>query len=159
MSKFEDPILDQPYNDPFACRSPVIYGSFGNRFVAAILDGLIVGIPMAGINFFILGVTDLNGGPNYFSSAFNLIVNWLYFAYMESSERQATIGKAAMNLKVTDMNGQRIDFGRASIRQFSKILSGCMLLIGYIMAAFTDKKQALHDIIAGTLVLDTREYY
>jgi uncharacterized RDD family membrane protein YckC len=73
---------------------------------------------------------------------------------MESSVRQATFGKSVMSLRVTDDGGQRISFGRATGRFFAKIVSGMVpLLIGYIMAAFTEKKQALHDLIAGTLVL------
>jgi uncharacterized RDD family membrane protein YckC len=58
-----------------------------------------------------------------------------------------------MNLKVTDMNGNKIGFGKASGRHFGKILSGMILSIGYIMAAFTEKKQALHDKMAGCLVV------
>jgi uncharacterized RDD family membrane protein YckC len=83
-----------------------------------------------------------------------LILNWLYFAGMESSERQATFGKSVMSLRVTNYEGQRISFGHATGRFFAKIVSGMVpLAIGYIMAAFTEKKQALHDLIAGTLVL------
>jgi uncharacterized RDD family membrane protein YckC len=65
----------------------------------------------------------------------------------------ATVGKMALSLKVTDMEGQRITFGRATGRYFGKWLSAVILLIGFIMAAFTAKKQALHDILASTLVL------
>jgi uncharacterized RDD family membrane protein YckC len=73
---------------------------------------------------------------------------------MESSERQATFGKSVMSLRVTNYEGQRISFGHATGRFFAKIVSGMVpLAIGYIMAAFTEKKQALHDLIAGTLVL------
>jgi uncharacterized RDD family membrane protein YckC len=83
-----------------------------------------------------------------------MIVQWLYFAGMESSERQATLGKSVMSLRVTNSEGQRLSFGHATGRFFAKIVSGLVpLAIGYIMAAFTEKKQALHDLIAGTLVL------
>jgi uncharacterized RDD family membrane protein YckC len=83
-----------------------------------------------------------------------LAVTWLYHAWMESSEWQATIGKKALGLVVTDMAGQRITFGRATGRHFGKIITNLVpLLIGYIMAGFTEKKQALHDMIAGCLVL------
>jgi len=91
-----------------------------------------------------------------FVFAFGLfvIVQWLYFAGMESSTRQATFGKAAMSLRVTDGNGQPLTFGHATGRFFAKIVSGMIpLAIGYIMAGFTAKKQALHDMIASTLVL------
>lgn len=84
-------------------------------------------------------------------------VNWLYHAIMESSTKQATLGKMAISMKVTDMNGNRITFARASGRFFAKILSGLIFNIGYIIAGFTEKKQALHDMIAGTLVIN-KEY-
>jgi uncharacterized RDD family membrane protein YckC len=81
------------------------------------------------------------------------ILHWLYFALMESSTWQATLGKKALGLEVTDLEGKRIGFGRASGRFFGKILSVLILWIGFIMAGFTEKKQALHDMLAGTLVI------
>jgi len=81
------------------------------------------------------------------------ILQWLYFSLMESSAWQATLGKKALGLTVTDLEGRRISFGRATGRYFAKIISSLILFIGYIMAGFTEKKQALHDLIAGTLVL------
>jgi len=72
---------------------------------------------------------------------------------MESSELQATLGKMALGICVTDKYGNRISFGRATGRHFAKIISSLTLGIGYLAAAFTEKKQALHDIIAGCLVL------
>lgn len=71
---------------------------------------------------------------------------------MESSERQATIGKSAMGLIVADENGNRLDVQKALIRNISRLVSGFICLIGYLMAFFTEKKQALHDIIAKTNV-------
>ena len=81
------------------------------------------------------------------------ILHWLYFALMESSTWQATLGKKALGLEVTDLEGKRIGFGRASGRFFGKILSALILWIGFIMAGFTERKQALHDMLAGTLVI------
>jgi len=72
---------------------------------------------------------------------------------MESSVWQATLGKKTLGLRVTDLQGNRISFGRASGRFFGRIISGLTLFIGYIMAGFTEKKQALHDIIASCLVI------
>jgi uncharacterized RDD family membrane protein YckC len=88
-------------------------------------------------------------------SAILLIVigQWLYYALMESSGRQATLGKLALGIVVTDLNGNKITFGRATGRYFGKILSGMIFAIGYIMAGFTERKQALHDIMAGCLVV------
>ena len=78
---------------------------------------------------------------------------WLYFALMESSAWQATLGKKVLGLYVTDLEGRRLGFGRATGRYFAKAISNFTLLIGYVIAGFTKKKQALHDIIAGCLVL------
>jgi len=72
---------------------------------------------------------------------------------MESSDKQATMGKMALGIIVTDLEGNRVSFGRATGRYFAKILSALILLIGYMMTGFTQKKQALHDMIAGTLVI------
>lgn len=80
-------------------------------------------------------------------------VGWLYWAGLESSGLQATLGKRVVGLMVTDMAGQRISFGRATGRYFGKILSAMLFYVGFLMAAFTDKKQALHDMLAGTLVV------
>ncbi|CAD5289692.1 MULTISPECIES: RDD family protein [unclassified Imperialibacter] len=77
----------------------------------------------------------------------------LYFSLMESSKSQATVGKIALGLKVTDADGNKLDFGKALLRNLGKIVSSMILGIGYIMAGFTEKKQALHDMIASTLVV------
>lgn len=150
------------------------YAGFWARFAAYLIDGLILGIPFIFVVMFVfmsgvLGMTlhrrpmdpreaaVLLGPMFVFFFLFFLgfvVLQWLYFAVMESSVRQATFGKSVMSLRVTDDGGRRISFGRATGRFFAKIVSGMVpLLIGYIMAAFTEKKQALHDLIAGTLVL------
>jgi uncharacterized RDD family membrane protein YckC len=78
----------------------------------------------------------------------------IYYAWMESSSHQGTLGKMALGLIVTDLEGRRITFARASGRYFAKIITGLIPLgIGYMMAGFTEKKQALHDMIASCLVL------
>jgi uncharacterized RDD family membrane protein YckC len=82
-----------------------------------------------------------------------IITDWLYNAKMNSSVRQATFGKEFMRLKVTGMGGERIGFGQASGRYFAKFLSTFALMIGFLVVPFTRRKQALHDIVAGTLVL------
>jgi uncharacterized RDD family membrane protein YckC len=149
------------------------YAGFWQRFAAYLIDSLILGVVAVAvivIVFLLIGGGALISGsqtPQDFAAAMGvaaiflivlayialIVIMWLYFAKMESSEKQATIGKKAMGLYVTDLNGQRLTFGRASGRFFSKIISGMIPLgIGYIMVAFTAKKQALHDMIAGTLV-------
>ena len=79
------------------------------------------------------------------------IVTWFYYALMESSATQGTLGKMALGLIVTDLYGRRISFARASGRFFGKFITGLIpLFIGYLMIAFAEKKQALHDILAGS---------
>ena len=141
------------------------YAGFWRRFAAALIDGILMSIVSQILNAFtgantrmqevlLEDPTDYSGlmsvaGPTW---AMGFVIQLVYFAYFESSERQATFGKQAMGLVVTDMNGNRIDMSKAVVRYLSKVLSGLILLIGYLMQPFTEKKQALHDIIAGTLV-------
>ncbi len=93
-------------------------------------------------------------GLGIFALVIALVVgNWLYHTWMESSRYEATLGKMALGIIVTDLNGGRISFVRANGRFFGKIVSGMLMNIGYLMAAFTEKKQALHDMLASTLVV------
>lgn len=86
-----------------------------------------------------------------------LVASWLYEALMTSSSKQATVGKMVFGLVVTDTQGRRISFAHATGRFFAKFLSGPLtLMIGFIMAGFTERKQALHDFVAGTYVLKGR---
>ena len=99
-----------------------------------------------------------NGGPaeiivGLLIWGFIVLIPWLYSAYQESSESQATIGKRMLGIRVTDLSGNRISFGQATGRHFGKILSSLICSIGFIMAGFTEKKQALHDMLASTLVV------
>lgn len=84
---------------------------------------------------------------------FSLIISWLYFALMESSSFGGTLGKIAVGIKVTTIDGERVTFARASGRYFAKIITNMTFFIGYIIAGFTEKKQALHDFIASCLVI------
>ena len=150
--------------------SGTVYAGFWLRFVAIIIDFILVGIALGipcGILFAGLGMSmgagmarqnpGLTIGPAlgtvFMIEMFAVLVQWLYFAMMESSSWQGTVGKKALGLLVTDMDGRRISFGRATGRYFAKIISGMILMIGYIMAGFTEKKQALHDMMAGCLVI------
>jgi len=87
--------------------------------------------------------------------SFVLVValEWLYFAGFESSRHQATPGKMAVGIIVTDLDGNAISLGKATVRHFAKWISGLVFSIGYLMVAFTEKKQGLHDMIAGCLVI------
>jgi len=115
-----------------------IHAGFWRRLAALLIDYLVLFVPLF---IPLLGLFAFFPGK------------WLYFALMESSGWQATLGKRAMGIKVTDQFGQRIGFGRATGRYFGAFLSQFLFLIGYMMAAFTPRKQALHDIMAGTLVV------
>ena len=150
-----------------------VYAGFWRRAVAIALDTLILVI----ISFIVLilatviaayqssTITSALGGPLTPADLTTVIspviliavliisvVTFFYYPLLESSSWQATIGKRLMGLRVVDESGARISFLRALARYLSKILSA-VFLIGYIMAAFTSKKQALHDLIAGTLVI------
>jgi uncharacterized RDD family membrane protein YckC len=81
-----------------------------------------------------------------------ILLGCMYYTMFEASNWQATPGKRILRLYVTDLNGQRLTFGRALMRNLARQISG-FLFIGYIIAGFTEKKQALHDILAGCLVL------
>ncbi len=81
------------------------------------------------------------------------ISSWLYSAGLEASRLQGTVGNLIFGLKVTDEKGQRCTLGRTTVRFFSKILSALTLGFGYLMIIFTKRKQALHDILAKTLVV------
>ena len=122
----------------------VAYAGFWKRLGAWVIDELIIWAVSC-----ILIIVSLG-----FFYPFGIILGWLYFALMESSEKQATLGKMALGIVVTDMAGKRMSFGRATGRYFGKIISGLILLVGFIMIAFTEKKQGLHDMMANTLVVD-----
>jgi uncharacterized RDD family membrane protein YckC len=104
--------------------------------------GMMTGIPHIGLHL-------LGGGVTFILLLFG---SWLYEAFMESSSYQATLGKMIFGMKVTDLAGNRISFERATGRHFAKWLSAMILLIGYIMVGLTERKQGLHDLLAGTLV-------
>jgi uncharacterized RDD family membrane protein YckC len=142
------------------------YAGFWLRFVAYIIDAIILGVvglftlfPLfkANIHAFSSGnIWELYTSPSrplFAMRMLALMLSWVYYASLESSAWQATLGKKVLGLKVTDLAGNRITFGRASGRFFGKILSGMILGIGFLMAGFTERKQALHDILAGCLVL------
>lgn len=145
-------------------RAPVKYAGFWLRLVAYIIDSIVLGFAVGVVIFMPLmdraGISLDNPWTFYTSPsrqvvAMRLLVvmaSWLYWALMESSPWQATLGKKVLGLMVTDLAGRRVSFGRASGRYFAKIISGMILLIGFFMAGFTERKQSLHDIIAGCLV-------
>jgi uncharacterized RDD family membrane protein YckC len=126
------------------------YAGFWRRVAAALIDGILVGI-VSGIVTAIAGAISDDAG--LIAQLLLIVAAYVYYAGMESSAYQATVGKIALGIQVTDLTGTRISFARALGRNLAEILSAVLLLIGYIMVAFTEKKQGLHDMIAGTLVV------
>src|SRR5882672_10715594 len=118
----------------------VAYGGFWIRFVAYIIDAILLGI-VGGVVASLFGVSMMQtdwDDPTI--NLVSLVVGWLYFALLESSERGATVGKMAMGLRVVTSQGQRLSFMNATGRYFAKFLSAIILGIGFIMIGFTDKK-------------------
>lgn len=133
------------------------FAGFWIRAGAYILDtviGLIITVPLIFIAGGMESMTDPEAATTFgLSDLLGLIIGIVYFAGFESSAYQATPGKMALGLIVTDVDGRRISFARALGRYFAKIVSAMILLIGFIMVAFTERKQGLHDYIASTLVV------
>jgi uncharacterized RDD family membrane protein YckC len=163
-----------PAYSGYAAVPRVEYAGFWLRFLALLIDNAVMGIGFVLILIPLIFLTGLRGfigeiHPDedmsdvgifmlivllFLAATVSLVFTWLYHALMESSEWQATIGKKVLGLVVTDMAGQRVSFGRSTGRHFAKIITNMVpAFIGYIMAGFTEKKQALHDMIAGCLVL------
>jgi len=158
----------------YAAVPRVEYAGFWVRFLAFLIDNAVMGVGFVLILIPLIFLTGLGGiigeiHPNedlndagifmlfgllFLAATVSLLWTWLYHALMESSEWQATVGKRLLGLVVTDMAGQRVSFGRATGRHFAKIVTNMVpAFIGYIMAGFTERKQALHDMLAGCLVL------
>ncbi|HEY6003864.1 MAG TPA: RDD family protein [Anaeromyxobacter sp.] len=154
---------------PAAAGGPLAYAGFWLRLVAYVIDafvlGLVSGFAGSFVGGILGGVVSASGAPPESVAAAGglggglvaFVLGWLYFAVLESSGKQATLGKMAVGLAVTDGEGRPIGFGRATGRYFAKLLSAFPILIGFLLAGFTSRKQALHDMVAGTLVVRRRE--
>jgi len=152
----------RPSNPPVpsavVSQTPLKYAGFWNRFAAVFIDSIIIAIGGSLISLPFLVAKGMSKATTYpfwmiLDFIVSLLIGWLYCTLLESSTKQATIGKMAVGIIVTDLNGSRILFGRANGRWWGKSISFLIFGIGYIMAGFTKKKQALHDIMADTLVL------
>ena len=145
--------MAQPTAVPSAAL-PLEYASIGRRFLAMIMDGVLLNLLLAFPSATMM--QSLGLAPQQGAMAATVAILfwcWLYFALFESSRFQATPGKRAMGIVVTDLAGRRIPLGRASLRYAGKLLSGLILMLGFVMAIFSPRKQALHDRLAATLVL------
>ncbi|WP_081498635.1 RDD family protein [Myroides injenensis] len=121
--------LDETTNEIITYR----YANFGERFLAFILDFLILLIP----SIIFAGI----------------IANWLYFALTQSGKKQQSVGQSALSIQLLSIDGDKVTFGQATGRYFARFLSALIFMIGYLMFFFTDRKQCLHDMIANTLVV------
>lgn len=156
--------------DGFRSGDEVVYAGFWRRTAALFIDGMLVGVAYYAVVFaamLVVGIGNMaafegSGTPDMGALGGFLAVMYLayplisaiYYAGMESSGSQATLGKMAVGIKVTDTDGRRLGKGQALGRWVSHLLCYFTLYIGYIMAGFTDRKRGLHDMAAGTLVVD-----
>jgi uncharacterized RDD family membrane protein YckC len=135
------------------------YAGFWLRLVALIVDLFILGCIGFVLTLLLGGgmsvdPADPQAAPGLgAANGISFVINIAYFTLLEGGSRQATLGKSLLGLKVTDVDGNPIGYGKALLRNIAKIVSGLILGIGYIMAAFTARKQALHDRIASCLVV------
>jgi uncharacterized RDD family membrane protein YckC len=147
-----------------ASTGAVSYAGFWNRFAAYVIDVIIL-LPINLVltyshlaSFLWLGTTQVTSqadmaSARIFACILECIIWWIYLSVLLSCPWQASLGMKACGLKITDEGGNRISFGRATGRWFAMWLSGCPTLgIGFLMIAWTHKKQGLHDLIARTLV-------
>jgi uncharacterized RDD family membrane protein YckC len=136
-----------------------VFAGFWRRLLAYLIDlVLLVGVELAlWRSVTVLAPNDLQALANVVPVSSALW--WAYFALMESSPAQATLGKLALSLYVTDLHGDPVTFRRASLRSFFKTFSTLTAGAGWVLAAFTPRKQALHDLLAGTLVLRKVNYF
>jgi uncharacterized RDD family membrane protein YckC len=152
-----------------ATSQPLVYAGFWLRLVAYLLDTALLSIalgPLMRLLFLRAGLVDpatgkflpmeqmmQKPGPVFAAETIVFVGLGLYFSLLESSPWQATLGKKAFGLQVTDLDGRRLSFARATGRYFAKIVSNLSFGVGYVMAGFTQRKQALHDLMAECLVI------
>jgi uncharacterized RDD family membrane protein YckC len=138
------------------------YAGFWMRFLAYLVDSLLMSAVFFPLGFGVGLAMGASGADetspllllvNVLINLVSLAVGWLYHGILDSSSWQGTAGKKLLGIRITDLNGHRISFGRATGRYFAMILSGMICFIGFFMVAFTERKQGLHDMLAGTLVL------
>lgn len=137
---------------------PTVYAGFWVRYAALALDGLLAGLVGAALGFVLGFVGALVGlgedGTTWLGAVVGAVVSWLYLAATESGPHRASPGKRALRLQVlTAAAEERISFLRATGRWAARYLSLLLLLVGYLMQPFTARKQALHDLVAGTVVV------
>jgi uncharacterized RDD family membrane protein YckC len=150
--------------------SEPLYAGFWRRLVAAVLDQIIllVGrafiygalilmvyamIHFAEVQHLQIVIFSILGVCLFFV---DIWLTWIYFALLESSSYQGTPGKLAMGIRVWHKEKRALTFEEATVRYFAKILSRMTIMIGYILCAFSSRKQALHDFVAGSVLVVQR---
>jgi uncharacterized RDD family membrane protein YckC len=129
------------------------YMGFWIRVVAYLIDGIILSV----INGVLTAILGRDTNAQAIAGVIGLIIGWLYFALLWSSNMQASLGQMALGMKVTDLEGQRISFGKATVRYVVQLvlvlLIGIGFIVGALWVAFDARKQALWDKAAGTFVV------
>jgi uncharacterized RDD family membrane protein YckC len=143
----------------YEINSSTQYAGFWIRVGACCIDVIILLIPNLLVSFLLKATQNEAGAAELeiFDGFLHIMIWWIYFAVLHSSNWQATIGKKVLGLKVVDKNGGRISFGKATGRYFAQFLSHLIFFMGFMMVGWTKKKQGLHDKIAGTLVIKVPE--
>ena len=149
-----------PPSAPAVVLEPVAYAGFWRRFWALLIDVIVTYFPIATVRVLLGLPSSSSFDPTvpaaWWSAVFEMGIDWLYAAFLISSPWRATLGQAVMDLHVTDLDGDRISFGRASARYFAQILNLFTLGFGILMQVFTARRQALHDLVTGTVVVRSR---
>lgn len=129
-----------------------VYAGFWRRVAAALIDGCVLLLLLLALSR-ALAVPGFLLREEWLPSLLSGLVSLAYAALLEASGWQATLGKRLVGIKVTDLQGRRITRWRAVLRHVAQLLSAACLMLGYVMAAFTQRRQCLHDKLAGTLVV------
>lgn len=129
-----------------------VYAGFWRRLGAYLIDFLVILVGWIVLSV-ILRALPRDAKLSLLSFLVVAVGQWLYFAIGWSSAAQGTIGKQALGIKVADLDGNRIGFGRATGRYFAQILTALTFGVGYAMIVFTQRRQALHDFVAGTVIV------
>jgi uncharacterized RDD family membrane protein YckC len=156
---------------PLAAAAPPVYAGFWRRFWSYVIDRFVLGVVFTPVGLLVLSPllatesagwtdTDLPAetltailGATFTVAFLAMLGSWLYYALLQSASRQATLGQMALGIRIADLAGRRVSFGRASGRYFATVLTGLTFGLGYLLMFATARKQTLHDLVARTLVL------
>ncbi len=159
-SPYDAPTAVSGYGSAVVSGGEVVYAGFWRRYAAYFLDSFLVGIINFPVSLVFNGIGAVSDNSAVMGVMYLLgilasfVVGIAYYAWFHSSRGGATLGKMAVGIKVVRSDGERLTFMRAFGRYWGFVLSGLTLLIGFIMAAFTERKQALHDMLCDTVVVD-----